>query len=281
METAKTGLAYSRRMSLLGRPMSVAVSVAITASLLALVVQSPAAAQPASGKIWVPNQGVSWQWQLSGKIDRSVKAHVYDVDLSVHKSTVHKLHAQGRRVICYISAGSFENWRPDVAKFPASVKGKDLDGWPGERWLDIRQIVTLRPIMAARMDKCRAKGFDGVEADNVDGYSNESGFPLTAADQLAYNKMLAGLAHARGLSIGLKNDVEQAKSLEPFFDFAVNEQCRQYHECGRLRPFLLAGKAVFNAEYDLKRSQFCPHARAVGMSAIRKKLNLKVWRRAC
>jgi hypothetical protein len=256
------------------------VSVAITASLLALVVQSSAAAQPASG-VWVPNQGVSWQWQLSGKIDRSVKAHVYDVDLSVRKSTVRKLHAQGRRVICYISGGSFENWRPDVKKFPAKVLGKKLDGWAGERWLDIRQVATLRPIMAARMDKCQAKGFDGVEPDNVDGYGNDSGFPLTGADQRTYNEMLAGLAHARGLSVGLKNDVEQAKVLQPFFDFAVNEQCRQYHECGSYRPFLRAGKAVFNAEYDLTRAQFCPRARALGLSAIRKKLNLGVWRRAC
>ena len=139
----------------------------------------------------------------------------------------------------------------------------------------------MRPIMAARMDRCRAKGFDGVEPDNVDGYSNDTGFPLTGADQRAYNTMLAGLAHARGLSVGLKNDVEQARALQPFFDFAVNEQCRQYKECGRYRPFLRAGKAVFNAEYDLTRSQFCPQARSPGLSSIRKRLNLGVWRRAC
>jgi hypothetical protein len=257
------------------------LAVAITASLLALVVQSPATAQPASGRIWVPNQGVSWQWQLSGKIDRSVKAHVYDVDLSVHKSTVRKLHAQGRRVICYISAGSFENWRPDVKKFPANVLGKKLDGWAGERWLDIRQVSTLRPIMAARMDRCRAKGFDGVEPDNVDGYSNDSGFALTSADQLAYNQMLAGLAHARGLSVGLKNDVEQARTLEPFFDFAVNEQCAQYKECTMLAPFLNAGKAVLHAEYALTTAAFCPTSTQLGLSSIRKKLALSAWRQTC
>jgi hypothetical protein len=256
-------------------------SAAIAATLITVLVQWPAAAQTAPGKIWVPKQGVSWQWQLSGKIDTSVRARVYDVDLQVRKAKVRKLHALGRRVICYISAGSFENWRPDVSKFPASVKGKPLDGWPGERWLDIRQTATLRPIMAARMDRCRAKGFDGVEPDNVDGYSNDTGFPLTGAQQRAYNTMLAGLAHARGLSVGLKNDVEQVKALQPFFDFAVNEQCRQYHECAGYRPFLHAGKAVFNAEYDLTRSQFCPQARSLGMSSIRKRLNLGVWRRAC
>jgi hypothetical protein len=275
----RQGEPYAGRMFLrTGTGRLVAV---LAAGLLALLASGPAAAQTAPGKIWVPNQGVSWQWQLSGKIDTSVKAHVYDIDSEVSKKTVRTLHAKGRRVICYISAGSWENFRPDAAKFPASVKGKTLDGWPDERWLDIRQVATLRPIMAARMDVCRAKGFDGVEPDNVDGYTNDSGFPLTAAEQRTYNLMLASLAHARGLSVGLKNDIDQAKALQPFFDFAVNEQCRQYRECGRLKPFLGAGKAVFHAEYDLTRAQFCPQSKALGLSSIRKKLNLGVWRRAC
>jgi hypothetical protein len=47
------------------------------------------------------------------------------------------------------------------------------------------------PILAARIDACRAKGFDAVEADNVDGFANSSGFALTAADQLAYNRTIA------------------------------------------------------------------------------------------
>jgi hypothetical protein len=253
----------------------------LAASLMAVLGVGPAAAQTAPGKIWVPHQGASWQWQLSGKIDTSVKAHVYDIDSEVSKKTVHTLHATGRRVICYISAGSWENFRSDAAKFPASVKGKTLDGWPAERWLDIRQIATLRPIMAARMDVCRAKGFDGLEADNVEGYANDSGFPLTGANQLAYNKMLAALAHARGLSIGLKNDLGQVTALQPYFDFAVNEQCRQYHECGRLKPFLRAGKAVFHAEYKLTTAQFCGRSEALGLSSIRKRLSLGVWRQTC
>jgi hypothetical protein len=262
---------------MLSRRGAIRLAGATAAALFAVLVPGPAAATT----IWVPRQGVSWQWQLSGKIDTSIKAKVYDIDSSVRTSTVQVLHAEGRKVICYLSAGSFENWRPDAASFPASVKGKKLDGWPGERWLDVRQIATLRPIMAARMDVCRTKGFDGVEADNVDGYTNDTGFPLTAADQRAYDKMLAGLAHDRGLSVGLKNDVEQVKALQPFFDFAVNEQCRQYHECGSYRPFLRAGKAVFHAEYKLTTAEFCDRSESLGLSSIRKKLNLGVWRRTC
>ena len=34
---------------------------------------------------------------------------------------------------------------------------------------------------------CARKGFDAVEFDNVDGYQNATGFPLSGADQFRYN----------------------------------------------------------------------------------------------
>jgi hypothetical protein len=249
---------------------------------LVLVGQLGVLSQPATAvSMWRPHAGVTWQWQLDGAIHTSVPARVYDIDSSVRRSVVTTLHAQGRKVICYISAGSWENFRPDAGDFPASVKGRALDGWPGERWLDIRRTAVLRPIMAARLDVCRSKGFDGVEADNVEGYRNSTGFALTAADQLTYNLMIARLAHARGLAVGLKNDVGQVRRLEPDFDFAVNEQCVQYDECAPYAAFIAADKPVFHAEYSLTRSQFCPTARRLGLSSIRKRLSLRVWRRAC
>ncbi len=66
----------------------------------------------------------------------------------------------------------------------------------------------LAPLMRARLDLCQAKGFDAVEPDNIDGYQVDggTGFPLTAGDQLRYNRWIAAEAHCRGLSIGLKND---------------------------------------------------------------------------
>jgi hypothetical protein len=104
------------------------------------------------------------------------------------------------------------------------VIGKGLDEWPGERWLDM----------------CRTKGFDAVEPGNVDGYANESGFPLTADVQLRYNRMLARLAHERGLGVALKNDLVQVENLVVDFDFAVNEECVAYDECQELMPFITA-----------------------------------------
>ncbi len=240
------------------------------------------AAPAAAGTWWRPRAGLTWQWQLSGKLDRSVDAQVYDIDgQDSSAADVAALKAAGRRVICYVNAGAFEDWRPDAKRFPKAVLGKELDGWPGERWLDIRRWQTLEPILAARFDTCRAKGFDAVEPDNVDGYANKSGFPLTAADQLTFNRRLADLAHRRGLAIGLKNDVEQAAELEPHFDFAVNEECAQYDECDRLAVFVAAGKPVFHVEYEQESGGFCPESRRLGFSSLRKKPELDAWRETC
>jgi hypothetical protein len=237
---------------------------------------------PSAAGVWRPAPHTTWQWQLDGAIDTSVDAQMFDVDLEdTSASTVAALHAKGARVVCYLSAGSLEDVRPDAAAFPAAVVGKPLDGWPHERWLDVRRLDVLGPIMRRRLDACRAKGFDGVEADNVDAYQNDAGFPLSAADQLRYNRFLAAAAHARGLSIGLKNDLDQVAALEPDFDWALDEECFRYDECGALMPFVRAGKAVFQVEYDVPVEQFCAKANAVGFMSMRKGLDLDAPRSAC
>jgi endo-alpha-1,4-polygalactosaminidase (GH114 family) len=233
--------------------------------------------------------GASWQWQLSGlPVDPSFDVDVYDIDLFDNEaSTVTALHAQGRKVICYLSVGSWEDWRPDADQFPASVLGNDYEGWPGEKWLDIRQIDLLAPIMCARLDQCKTKGFDGIEPDNMDGYTNDTGFPLTYQDQLDYNVWLAQEAHARGLSIGLKNDDEQVADLLPAYDWALTEDCFAQDWCDAVAPFVAAGKAVFAAEYtdEWSASRFldevCPLADRLGFSAILKDRELEAWRQAC
>ena len=231
---------------------------------------------------WQPMPGVSWQWQLTGAIDTTVDATMFDIDLfDTTPSTIVALHARGRKIICYVSAGSFEDWRPDAAQFPAAVKGKALAGWPGESWLDIRQIDVLAPILGTRMDLCKSKGFDGIELDNVDGYTNDTGFPLTAADQLKYNRSLAAAAHTRGLSVGLKNDLDQVTALISLFDWALDEECFQFNECNLLVPFVQAGKAVFNVEYVLPASTVCPKAKALDFSTLIKDPNLDAQRQAC
>ena len=239
-------------------------------------------ATPLVADVWIPAPGTSREWQLTGPIDLSVEADVWDIDMFENDAgVVDELHARGSRVVCYISVGTWEEPRPDADRFPDEVLGEPLEDHPDERWLDIRRLDLLGPIMEARLDECRDKGFDGVEFDNVDGYDNDSGFPLTYEDQLAYNRFLANEAHKRGLSAALKNDLEQIPDLLDFFDFAINEECFQYHECDALLPFIEAGKAVFAVEYELAPDEFCDHANAMRFSAMRKDPVLDAYREVC
>jgi hypothetical protein len=137
--------------------------------------------------------------------------------------------------------------------------------------------------MRARLDLAVSKHCDGVEPDNVDGYTNNSGFPLTGATQLDYNRFLASEAHARNLSVGLKNDVDQVSQLVGSFDWALNEECFRYNECGTLQPFIDAGKAVFQVEYGTqsRADAICPQANALNFDSLVKDLNLDAFRISC
>jgi hypothetical protein len=235
--------------------------------------------------LWQPTLNTSWQWQLSGRLDPTVKVAMYDVDLfETTAEEVATLRTQGSRVICYMSAGSWEEWRPDADQFPAEVIGVNYEGWPGEKWLDIRRIDLLGPIMRARLDLCQAKGFDAVEPDNIDGYTNTTGFPLTYQHQLAYNIWLANEAHARGLAIGLKNNPEQVADLLPYFDFTLTEDCFDQGWCDQMARFVAVGKAVFAAEYTdtgMTTDQFCPQANSLNFNGLLKHRNLDAWRQSC
>ncbi len=206
---------------------------------------------------------------------------MFDVDgFTTSAATVAELHRRGRKVICYVEVGSAEDFRPDYKKWPPEVLGK-TNGWPGERWVDIRQPEKLRPVLAARFDMCRDKGFDAIEPDLMDGYANDTGFPLTAADQLTFNRWVAKLAHDRNMSVGLKNDVEQVPQLVEHFEFAVNESCARYDECAALKPFTDAGKAVFHTEYDTPPAAYCARSKTLKLSSLGKNQELDASRTTC
>jgi hypothetical protein len=201
-----------------------------------------------NGTWYKPDTNTSWQWQLLGDVNTSYNVDLYDIDLFDSNTTlIQSLKNDGKKVICYFSAGSWEDWRSDAGDFPSSTKGSKMDGWD-ELWLDISNEA-LAPIMRARLDLAVQKGCDGVEPDNMDGYTNSTGFALSADNQLAYNKFIANEARKRGLSVGLKNDLDQIIELEPYYDFSVNEQCHEFNECDKMTPFVDANKPVFNAEY--------------------------------
>lgn len=196
-----------------------------------------------------PDTSTTWQWQLTGTVNETYDVDLYDIDLfDSSTDLITRLKNSGKKVICYFSAGSYENWRDDAGDFLDTELGNNLDGWAGEKWLDIRSN-NVHSIMEKRLALAADKGCDGVEPDNMDGYTNDPGFDFTAADQLAYNRFIANTAHEYNLSVGLKNDLDQLEALVGYYDFAVNEQCFQYDECERYSVFTDSNKPVFNAEY--------------------------------
>ena len=285
-----------------GIALLVAIAMAVPQAIAAT--PAPIACATTKGACWHPPLNARWQYQLqgvsayasTGGINVNISAvaftggpavspSVFDIALYVDQAisgnnttldtaAVNAIHGHTEKAICYVSAGTWENWRVDASLFPASVQGSK-NGWPGEKWLDIRQTSILLPIMEARVQKCKQAGFDGVEWDNVDGYSNRTGFPLTYQDQLNYNASLANLAHSYGLTVALKNDVEQLVDLNPYFDYAINEQCQQYNECdGYTTYFINAGKTVFQVEYKLSLAKFCAKANTANRNAITKTFDL-------
>ena len=251
--------------------------------------------------MWTPALGERWQYQLQGGVNASITAapngggnpvapKVFDIDLYASDGTtpnaagVAQVHANGAHAICYVDAGTYENFRPDAADYTAfdtscggCLLGKN-NGWPGEQWLNVSddkgQRTFILSELGKRLDKCLAANFDGVEFDNVDGYANDTGFTITSQTQEDFDKALAALAHQKGLSVALKNDVDQLSDLAPFFDYAVNEQCFEFSECDQYASFLNQNKAVFNVEYNTQPSAFCAPALTAKMSAIKKDLAL-------
>ncbi len=208
-------------------------------------------------------RATTWMWDLeSSALPTHLSAQVYVVDLFNTPSTkIQEYKSAGKKVVCYFSAGSYENWREDANQFPQDtycspgencaqsihIMGEWCQSGGGcEWWLDHRKPA-VRTVMTARLQLARDKGCDAVEPDNVDGYAHDSSISctdqacwgLTASDQLAYNRWLADTAHAKCLGIALKNDIDQVGQLAASFDFAINEQCQQYNECGvyKTTPF--------------------------------------------
>ena len=214
-----------------------------------------------------PPPGSSWDWQLSRPLNLSVRVKVLDLDPDlVSRDTLRRLKARGIYLVCYVSVGTWENWRRDRKRFPRQLLGRAYDKWPDERFLDIRRITPLLPIMRARFERCRRLGFDAVEADNIDLHEQRTGFPIRARHVVRYARALAAMAHELGLAIAQKN--APGLALLPFMDFAIVEECFQQGWCARMRPYLDRGRPVFAAEYRLDRRfmrRACARAKRLGI----------------
>ncbi|MGV9770884.1 endo alpha-1,4 polygalactosaminidase [Streptosporangium sp. NPDC003464] len=220
-------------------------------------------------------------------IDLYVDAAVAGNNTTVNTAAVKAIHARGAKAICYVDSGSIEEFRPDYRQFVDwhkshgnSLLGKPFSAeFPNERWANINndkgQRDFLLRMMEARVAKCAAAGFDGVEFDVVHAHeegASVTGWKISAATQLVYNRALADMAHRHGLSAALKNDLSQVSDLVSSFDYTVNEECFQWGECAELKPFVQAGKPVFQVEYKTSPSSFCAKANAAALNfnAIKK-----------
>ncbi len=152
-----------------------------TATHTLLFAGSALGAALAPRAVWQPAVGASGQIILAGTVKISSSSpsitpsvDVYDIDLfgntkdGTDKSTIDALHKLNKKVICYFSAGSYEPGRPDSSQFAAADKGSELDGWPGEHWLNLNS-QNVRNIMAARIKLAASMGCDAIDPDNVDG----------------------------------------------------------------------------------------------------------------
>ncbi len=191
---------------------------------------------------------VSWFYQLTGLLQARPPS-IYIIDMFEHSaSKIKELKNSGHTVICSVSAGTVENWNADANRFPAEAIGQNVSGSNSEKWLDTRNTA-VRSIMLARLDLARDKGCHGIDFDNVDGFTNATGFSLTKENQLEYNQYLAFAAHDRYLILSLNNVPELAPIQANIFDFAIAEDCFKYNECSAYQAFIQRQKPVLAAEY--------------------------------
>jgi len=237
---------------------------------------------------FTPQMTFDWDLRSELPINSQYAAEVIDIDAFDNSAElVSELHSQGKKVIAYISVGSVENWRSDAANFPASVIGNNYDGWEGEKFLDIRNIDALAPIMKARLDMIKAKGFDAIEPDNIDSYTNDTGFDITEQDVINYCKWLANEAHSRGLSIGQKNATELAGQLVDSFDWILLEDAFEQNFQEEAKIYITKNKAVFATEYtdETSESDFlntvCQKASSLKYTAILKERDLNSFVITC
>jgi hypothetical protein len=141
-------------------------------------------------------------------------------------------------------------------------------------------LTTLQTIMTDRIALCQEEGFDAIEADNVDAYSdgNIGDFTLSMAQEETYIDELVAIAHSDGLAFFLKNELNGDSLITteaPLVDGEIDEQCWQYSECSPLDVFVQEGKPVLNIEYqDFAESTLCSEANAFPMATIQAGVDL-------
>lgn len=233
---------------------------------------------------WQPkaDQNLRWYWQLQDALNTSLEVDVYDIDIETPQPVIDKLKSRGIKLICYFSVGTVEHFRSDADQFPTEAIGDSYPGYDDEQWLDLANYSLFADIMRERLDRCAAKGFDGVEGDNVDAFvqriPDENGviqtgtnFKITKQQSVDYVRWLAVESHKRGMAFGLKNAEALAPDVINQVDWIITENCYIDDWCTQARLFIENNKPVFMTEYAEYLPDFtsaCTQAREFGFSAI-------------
>jgi hypothetical protein len=217
-------------------------------------------------KPYVPAPDVTWQAKLTGAVDIDEDAQLFYLDAELQDpADLATLRAEGRHYLCYLSAGSLEDFRDDAQEFPEQVIGKPLIRFPDERWLDVRAPV-VRELMARRIEALARAGCDGVPPSSLAVHAADSGFALTVDDALDYSRWFAERIHAAGMSAGLTGPAELTSELWPTFDFALAISCLEGSRCAEFAVFEQAGKPVLHLELgdEASAAQICKDAEGLG-----------------
>jgi hypothetical protein len=143
-----------------------------TSTLLPFTVSLAVANVIPRASLWQPAVGAKIQMMITGYPDLSKTLEpsgvgIWDVDLfDTPASTISKMKAQGIKIICYYSAGTAENWRPDYSNFTAADLGASLPDWQGENYVDVRSENVFN-IMKRRIQMASEKGCDALDPDNM------------------------------------------------------------------------------------------------------------------
>jgi hypothetical protein len=208
--------------------------VCVSGVLVALALSGCAAGPPPASAPVPPPVGGGLDYQLGGAYDPPA-----GVDIVVRDSTDEP--AAGVYSVCYLNGfqtqpADSERMLTDSPELILTANGGPVrdENWPDELLFDTGSAgkrTALAALLLPQVTACATAGFDAVEIDNLDSFTRSAGL-LTAADNVAFARILVTGAHDAGLAIGQKNAAELAGPLSELFDFAVAEECDRWQECG-------------------------------------------------
>jgi Glycoside-hydrolase family GH114 len=219
---------------------------------------------------YVPATDVRWFAQLDGAVDVEQSYELFYLDPQQQDAAaLAALQARGGHYLCYLSAGSVEDFRADAKDFPDSAIGNVLNGFPNEHWLDVRD-PTVRELMARRVTALAAQGCAGIPPSSLAVHAADTGFDLTLTDALDYARWLAERIHAAGMSAGLTGPAALTRELWPTFDFGLAIGCVNGSMCAEYAPFTGAKKTVLHIELgdQVSAPDLCNAAKALGFTAL-------------